>query len=85
LPENRLPFEASDISPTLVYPTDHQPRGFVAKHKYGFEKRQRELAKIRKRQLKAERRAARAAQSQDEPMPDPDDSSSAPADPQPEE
>jgi hypothetical protein len=43
----------------------------VPKRNYGFEKRQKELAKIQKRKLKAERRAERAAQPLDEQIPDP--------------
>ena len=43
----------------------------MPKRNYGFEKRQKELAKIQKRKLKAERRAERAAQMLDEQVPDP--------------
>jgi len=43
----------------------------VPKRNYGFEKRQKELAKIQKRQQKAERRADRAAASPDDEQPDP--------------
>jgi hypothetical protein len=53
----------------------------VPKRNYGFEKRQKELAKIQKRQLKAERRADRAAASPNEELLDP---SAPPAPPAPE-
>lgn len=49
-------------------------KGLVAKPNYGFEKRQKELAKQQKRQLKAERKANRLTDpSPDDPgMTDPD-------------
>jgi hypothetical protein len=37
------------------------PKGHVPKRNYGFEKRQKELAKQQKRELKAQRKAERAA------------------------
>ena len=53
----------------------------MPKRNYGFEKRQKELAKMQKRQLKADRRAERAQAPQDEQTMDPP---AAPA-PEPEE
>lgn len=49
-----------------------QPRGSVPKRNYGFEKRQKELAKMQKRQLKAERRAERAQPQPEEQAGDSD-------------
>lgn len=43
----------------------------MPKRNYGFEKRQKELAKIQKRKEKAERRADRAAASLNEQVPEP--------------
>jgi len=42
----------------------------VPKRNYGFEKRQKELAKQEKRKLKAAKRAERHSASADEPAPD---------------
>jgi len=42
----------------------------VPKRNYGFEKRQKELAKQEKRKLKAAKRAERHAASADEQVPD---------------
>jgi hypothetical protein len=43
----------------------------VPKRNYGFEKRQKEIAKMQKRQLKAERRAERAQAPTDDQAMDP--------------
>lgn len=43
------------------------PKGLVAKPNYGFEKRQKELAKQQKRQAKAEKKASRLVEADGEP------------------
>jgi len=58
-----------------------QPGITLPKRNYGFEKRQKELAKAEKRKQKAERRAERAA---DQPSEDPEQDQ-LPGEPAPEE
>ena len=79
-------FGRSFERPLASYSPNVQPRSPVPKRNYGFEKRQKELAKIQKRKLKAERPAERSAQSLDEQVPDPPESpASPPPAPEPEE
>ena len=70
LPPTREAATLTRLPPTLglvraSYPV---PKGHVPKRNYGFEKRQKELAKLQKRQLKAERRAERAADRPEDPQ-----------------
>lgn len=58
-------------------PTDRNP---VPKRNYGFEKRQKELAKVKKREAKQARRAERAAAPPESPEP-PDPTVSSPPEP----
>ena len=64
--------------PALALPLDAQPGIHLPKRNYGFEKRQKELAKAEKRKLKEQRRAERT-----EPGPD-DPAIEAPISPEPE-
>jgi hypothetical protein len=59
----------SSIITDLGFPPA-RTRGPVPKRNYGFEKRQKELAKQEKRKLKAAKRADRSATSADEQEPD---------------
>jgi len=67
----------SGSEPWIVVPFfAAQPGSPVPKRNYGFEKRQKELAKIKKREEKLQRRADRAAR----PLPESDEPA-APAEP----
>jgi hypothetical protein len=63
IPANARPTLGRDVS-------GHQSGGKLAKHKFGFEKRQRELNKERKRAEKQQRKLDRA--NEREPQPDQD-------------
>ena len=54
------------------------PKGHVPKRNYGFEKRQKELAKQQKREQKAQRKAERAASPTEPELEGPPTDSSVP-------